>query len=165
MRSRTTSRGMVDGEIKIPEGFPSNWDKQMGFRILEMSGEKVVGEYVVDERHHQPYGIVHGGVHCSAVETVCSIGAGLSSRERGSAHGVVGLENHTSFIRAVRSGKVTVTATPVTRGRQSQLWEAESRDDQGRLVAQGKVRLLCLQADAVLGGRTLDGRQEDNGGT
>ena len=164
MLLRTTPRTMVETEYSVPEGFTSNWDKQMNFRIVEMSGERVVGEYVVDPRHHQPYGIVHGGVHCSAVETVCSIGAGLSARERGTAQGVVGLDNHTSFIRAVRSGKVTVTATPVTRGRQSQLWMAESRDEEGNLIAQGKVRLLCLQDDTVLGGQAWEGRQGKDGG-
>ena len=32
---------------------------------------------------HQPYGIVHGGVHCSLVESAASIGAALWFGERG----------------------------------------------------------------------------------
>jgi uncharacterized protein (TIGR00369 family) len=63
----------------------------------------------------------------------------------------VGLENHTSFIRAVRSGRLRATARPITRGRKTHVWEAEVRDEQDRVVATGRVRLLCVAADAALG--------------
>src|SRR5581483_8411120 len=51
------------------------WDTAMGLRLVSATRDEVVAEYVVDERHRQPYGIVHGGMHCGAVETVCSTGA------------------------------------------------------------------------------------------
>jgi uncharacterized protein (TIGR00369 family) len=112
----------------------------------------------VDERHHQPYGIVHGGVHCSAVESVCSTGAGLDAMARGQS--VVGVENHTSFVRAARAGTaVTVTARPLTRGRRSQVWEATAVDGDGRLLATGRVRLLCLDPGTELGGETVPDRR------
>jgi uncharacterized protein (TIGR00369 family) len=126
------------------------YDTTLGIRIVSATRDEVVLEYDVDERHLQPYGIVHGGVHCGAVETACSTGAGLDALERGLA--VVGVENHTSFVRAVRSGTIRVTATPITRGRRTQLWEATARDQEGRIVATGRVRLLCLQPDTDLAG-------------
>ncbi len=129
------------------------YDQTLGIRIVSATRDQVVLEYDVDERHLQPYGIVHGGVHCGAVETACSTGAGLDALERGLA--VVGVENHTSFVRAVRSGTIRVTATPITRGRRSQLWEATARDAEGRIVATGRVRLLCLQPDTELAGRPV----------
>ncbi len=129
------------------------YDQTLGIRIVSATRDQVILEYDVDERHLQPYGIVHGGVHCGAVETACSTGAGLDALERGLA--VVGVENHTSFVRAVRSGTIRVTATPITRGRRSQLWEATARDAEGRIVATGRVRLLCLQPDAELAGRPV----------
>jgi uncharacterized protein (TIGR00369 family) len=137
---------------------PSNWDRTLGLRIVRASRDEVVAEYTVDTRHHQPYGIVHGGVHCSAVETVCSVGAGLHGVARGQS--VVGVENHTSFVRAVREGTITVRATPVTRGRRSQLWEAVARDEQGRIVSTGRVRLLCLDPGSELAGETAGVKRE-----
>ncbi len=137
---------------------PSNWDRNMGLRIVRASRDEVVAEYTIDARHHQPYGIVHGGVHCSAVESVCSIGAGLDGVARGQA--VVGVENHTSFVHAVRSGTVTVRATPVTRGRRSQLWEAVARDETGRIVSTGRVRLLCLDPGSELAGEPAGVKRE-----
>ena len=54
---------------------------------------------------------------------------------------VVGVANHTNFIRAVREGTLTVVATPVQRGRTQQLWQVDVTDDADRLVARGEVRL------------------------
>jgi 1,4-dihydroxy-2-naphthoyl-CoA hydrolase len=142
-----------DSPSPLPWPPAAGWDQTMGLRIVRASRDEVVAEYEVDARHHQPYGIVHGGVHCSAVETVCSAGAGLDAMARGQA--VVGVENHTSFVRAVRSGTVTVRATPITRGRRSQLWEAVARDREGRVVSTGRVRLLCLDAGTELAGETV----------
>src|SRR5206468_4186645 len=106
-------------------------------------------EMEVTDRHHQGYGIVHGGVHAGLVETLASIGAALVAHPR--KQRVVGLENSTSFVRAVRSGKLIATCKPVTRGRHSQLWEAWIRDSEGKLVAEGKVRLLCVDENLPLG--------------
>ena len=129
------------------------FDAAMDFRYVHASRDQVVIEYDVDEKHLQPYGIVHGGVHCAAVEAACSTGAGIDVVAQGRA--VVGVENHTSFIRAVRSGRVRVTATPLTRGRRSQAWEATARNEAGQIVATGRVRLLCLDAGTNLGGEEV----------
>jgi 1,4-dihydroxy-2-naphthoyl-CoA hydrolase len=119
------------------------WANLMGMRIVHATKDEVVGEWEVDERHLQPMGIVNGGVHCTAVETLCSTGAFINVMERGQV--VVGLDNHTSFIRAVKPGtKLRAVAKPITRGRTAQLWEAEVRDGDDRLVATGRVRLLCM---------------------
>jgi len=64
---------------------------------------------------------------------------------------VVGLENSTSFVRAVRGGKLHAVARPVTRGRTTQVWEAEIRDGDDKLVATGRVRLLCVAEGTALG--------------
>ncbi len=128
-------------------------DGVLGFQLVSATRDEVVIEYTVDERHHQPYGIVHGGVHCAAVESACSTGAGVDAMVRGLS--VVGVENHTSFVRAIRAGRVRVVATPITRGRRAQLWEATARDDDGRIIATGRVRLLCLETGSDLAGEAV----------
>ena len=138
---------------QLREEWRKGWDSAMGFRYVRMSRDEVVVEYDVGPIHRQPYGIVHGGVHCGVIEAVCSTGAALDAMARGQS--VVGLENHTSFVRAVRGGTVTVVATPVTRGRRVQLWEAVCRDAAGKTVATGRVRLLCLDPGTELAGETV----------
>jgi uncharacterized protein (TIGR00369 family) len=134
----------------------SGYDTAMGIRLISATRDEVVAEYEVGPQHRQPYGIVHGGVHCGAIETVCSMGAGIDAMARGQA--VVGVENHTSFVRAVRSGRIRVTARPITRGRRSQLWEATARDEAGRIVSTGRVRLLCLEPGSDLAGEPVSAK-------
>ncbi|HXW14328.1 MAG TPA: PaaI family thioesterase, partial [Terriglobia bacterium] len=98
-------------------------------------------------------GIVHGGVHSGVIETIASVGAALDAMTRGQS--VVGLENHTSFLLAVRKGKLQATARPLMRGRRTQVWEASVTDDAGRTVATGRVRFIALEAGAALAGETV----------
>ena len=128
-------------------------DELLGIRVVRCGPDEVVLEYDIDERHTQPYGIVHGGMHCTVVESACSMGAAMAGAPRGQS--VVGVENSTSFIHAVRAGRVTVTARPLSRGRRSQLWQADARTDDGVLVASGRVRLLALDAGISLAGEPV----------
>jgi 1,4-dihydroxy-2-naphthoyl-CoA hydrolase len=140
----------------IPEG----WVSAMGMTITHATKDEVRAELTIGTQHLQGYGIVHGGVHCGIIETLSSMGAYLFARERGQH--VVGLENNTSFIRAVRTGaKLHAVATPVTRGRQTQVWQAQVLDEDERLVATGRVRLLCLEPDQSLAGEQVKGTLSD----
>lgn len=120
----------------------------LGMRVVDASPERAVVEWEVTPEQHQPYGILHGGVYCAAVETAASWGAALWYGERGK---VVGVSNTTDFLRAVREGVLTATATPVHRGRSQQLWQVEITDSATRLVAHGQVRLQNLAAAPELG--------------
>jgi 1,4-dihydroxy-2-naphthoyl-CoA hydrolase len=139
---------MAEDIVAMLNALPG-WTKEMGIVILTATPDEVTCALEVGVKHHQGFGIVHGGVHAGVVETLASIGAALVAKPRGQR--VVGVENNTSFIRAVRSGRLHANARPVTRGRMSQLWEAWIRDDKEQLVAQGRVRLLCLDEERVLG--------------
>ena len=116
----------------------------LGLQVLEAGGERVVAAFDVRPDHLQPYGIVHGGVHCSVIESVASTGAAVWLGERGQ---VVGVSNQTDFLRAVRGGRLTGTALPIHRGRLQQLWAVEIRDARDRLVARGQVRLQNIPND------------------
>jgi uncharacterized protein (TIGR00369 family) len=129
------------------------WNTAMGLKFTRVTTEECIGEVVVAPIHQQPYGIVHGGVHAGIIEAACSTGAAIVAIGRGQS--VVGLENSTSFIAAARGGTLHVVATPVTRGRRTQVWQAVVTDDAGKTLATGRVRLLCLEAGADLAGKTV----------
>jgi uncharacterized protein (TIGR00369 family) len=120
-------------------------DQLLGFEYRQASGERVVIDWEVTAEHHQPFGIVHGGVYCAVVESAASIGAAMWLGDRGK---VVGVSNHTDFLRSVSTGRMTATATPIHRGRSQQLWQVEITDEQQRLVARGQVRLQNLSDPA-----------------
>ncbi|KAB1147065.1 uncharacterized protein (TIGR00369 family) [Micromonospora sp. M71_S20] len=113
----------------------------LGLKLDEVDGDRVVIRWQVRPELHQPFGIQHGGVYCSVVETAASIGGSLWLGERGR---VVGVSNQTDFLRAVRDGELTAVGTPVHRGRSQQLWQVEITDADARLVARGQVRLQNL---------------------
>src|ERR1700694_3659137 len=130
---------------------PTGWVKEMGLHFAEATPERVVATIDISPRHHQGYGIVHGGVYSSIIETLASVGAHLFAVENGRA--VAGLENHTSFVRAIREGHLTATATPLARGRRRQLWQCEIVDEAGRLISAGRGRLASFEPGVEVPGR------------
>ncbi|MGX7681872.1 PaaI family thioesterase [Jatrophihabitans sp. DSM 45814] len=110
-----------------------------GLMIDEADGARVVGHLELGSEHHTPWGVVHGGVYASAVETAASIGASLAVRERGQF--AVGVHNGTDFIRSATGGRAEVLAEPLQQGRVQQLWLVTITGSDGRALARGQVRL------------------------
>lgn len=109
--------------------------------LTDASPDHAAGKIVVDDIHHQPYGVVHGGVYSTLVETLASTGAAAWAMSNGMA-GAMGISNTTDFFRATRSGVLLGSATPIHRGRNQQVWEVSiTREEDGKLVAHGQVRL------------------------
>jgi uncharacterized protein (TIGR00369 family) len=131
----------------LPDGFA----RSLGITFTRVTSEEIACELRVGPQHLQPYGIVHGGVYCAIIETLCSVGAGVDGLARGLS--VVGLENHTSFLRAVRGGVLRGSARGLMKGKRSQVWEAVVTDEAGAVAATGRVRLICLEAGADLAGK------------
>ena len=138
---------MADDVLAMINANLGGWNTAMGLRFTKLTVDECVGEVVVAAQHLQPYGIVHGGVHTGIIEAACSTGAAIVAMGRG--QDVVGLENATSFITAVRAGTLRVTAKPVTRGRRTQVWEAVVTNEEGRTCATGRVRLICIPRDEL----------------
>jgi 1,4-dihydroxy-2-naphthoyl-CoA hydrolase len=115
-----------------------------GLVIDEAGPDRVVGHIDLGPEHHTPWGIVHGGVYTTAVESAASIGASAAVRDRGQV--AVGLTNTTHFVRSLKTGRVTVDAVPLHQGRSQQLWKVDITDEHGRLVAHGELRLQNLDA-------------------
>ena len=110
-----------------------------GLELESWSGTEVRGHVDAGAGHHTPWGMVHGGVYASVIETACSFGASLAVLEDGRF--AVGLTNTTEFVRAHREGRLDVVATPLHQGRTGQLWQCDVTREDGKLVARGQVRL------------------------
>jgi uncharacterized protein (TIGR00369 family) len=108
-------------------------------RVTHIAADRVEGTIDLGPEHHQPWGLVHGGVYTTAVETAASVGASVAASRQGLA--AVGVNNNTHFLRSMSEGRVEVVATPIQQGRTQQLWEVRISDADGRLVAIGQVRL------------------------
>ncbi|WP_369136636.1 PaaI family thioesterase [Modestobacter versicolor] len=110
-----------------------------GLELAEVTGTRVTGHVEVGPQHHTPWGVVHGGVYCTVVESAASIGASTAVAERGQFS--VGVANSTDFLRPMTAGRLDVVAEPVQQGRTLQLWLVTLTREDGKLVARGQVRL------------------------
>ena len=112
-----------------------------GIELTAADADQALGRVEVADIHHQPYGVVHGGLYCTLAETLASTGAAIWAMEQGFA-GAVGVSNKTDFIRPTTDGVLIGKATPIHRGRTQQLWQIYmTREADGKLVAQSQVRL------------------------
>lgn len=122
----------------------SEFLRLLGFHYVEMGPTRVSGWLEVDARHHQPFGILHGGILCAAVETFASVGAWLAVRDSGRS--AVGVSNTTDFLRSTVEDRLDVVATAVHQGSSQQLWEVViTRASDGKDVARGRVRLQNVE--------------------
>jgi 1,4-dihydroxy-2-naphthoyl-CoA hydrolase len=137
-------------EETVTRGGQGGFNQALALTFVSMRADEVIVEMPIGPHHHQPMGIVHGGVYCALVETVCSVGANLYAQQHNRL--VVGVDNHTSFLRAQRSGTLRVTGRPLVQGKRTQLWEANVENDKGELVATGRVRLVSVEAGSSLAG-------------
>jgi uncharacterized protein (TIGR00369 family) len=119
----------------------------MKFEVTEAGGSRVVGHVELGPDQHTPWGVVHGGVYCSVVESAASIGASRAVLEHGQF--AVGVNNNTDFLRAMTGGRVDVVAEPIQQGRTQQLWQVLLTREDGKLVARGQVRLQNVSLPAA----------------
>lgn len=111
-----------------------------GFEVTEIAGTRVAGHVDLGPDQHTPWGVVHGGVYCTVIESAASIGASAAVLDRGQF--AVGVNNSTDFVRPMTTGRMEVVAEPIQQGRTLQLWQVVlTRAGDGKLVARGQVRL------------------------
>lgn len=130
----------------------SGLNELLGLEWVEATPDIAIARFEIDDRHRQPYGIVHGGTWCSLVEALASTGAAFWALDQGML-GVVGLSNTTDFLRSHREGPVRGTATPIHRGRTQQIWQVViERESDSKDLARGQLRLQNITDPAIIGG-------------
>lgn len=138
---------MPDHQQEVPGAIPdvsltsaSRFVAASGFVIQEVSGTSVTGYADFGPDQHTPWGVVHGGVYATIVESAGSVGA--SHAVLGDGRFAVGVHNATDFLRPATVGRALVRATALHQGRTQQLWEVViTSEDNGKDLARGQVRL------------------------
>jgi len=126
---------------------PSELMRLLEIEFEQITPTRVSGSVAADERHHQPWGLVHGGLYTAVIETFATTGAYEAVRDRGQL--AVGVANATDFIRPHRTGRLDVLAVAIQQGRTQQLWQVEMRrGEDDKLIARGQVRLQNIESSA-----------------
>jgi 1,4-dihydroxy-2-naphthoyl-CoA hydrolase len=129
-----------------PSDLGKGFDSELGLTYIEVTPDGGRAQLKIHDKLLQPWGIVHGGVYCSIIESLASVSGHVWLSENGGGT-VVGVNNNTDFLRAISSGTLTAVSTPIHRGRRQQLWLITITDDNDRAVARGQVRLQNLPAE------------------
>jgi 1,4-dihydroxy-2-naphthoyl-CoA hydrolase len=122
------SRGMGQ-----PETMPSGFAEEIGVEWIDLDPESARARIEVEQRHLQPFGIVHGGVYASLAESLCSAATYQAVRENDEV--ALGMANSTTFLRPISTDHVNALARARQRGRTTWVWDVELSDDDGRVCA------------------------------
>lgn len=115
----------------------------LGIKIIKIEKGKVVATMPVDERTHQPFGLLHGGASVALAETVASIGGyELVDKE---TEAVVGIEINANHIKGKRDGIVTAVGEIVHNGKSTMVWEIKIKDEKDQLISISRCTLAVIQ--------------------
>lgn len=115
----------------------------LGIRIVEIGDDFLRGEMPVDERHVQPFGVIHGGVSVVFAETLGSV-ASMMACEPGFA--AVGLEINANHLRPLAlGGRALGHCTPIRIGRTVHVWNIEMRRDDGELFCVSRLTTAIIE--------------------
>ena len=115
----------------LPPALSAPFDNEIGLLYTELSPDGARAQLEITPALLQPAGLVHGGVYCAIVESMASVSAHTWLATQGGGD-VVGVNNNTDFLRAIGSGTVYGSATPLHRGRRQQIWQVIITDSADR---------------------------------
>jgi uncharacterized protein (TIGR00369 family) len=122
-----------------PEIAADGFAKEIGVEWLDLGPDNARARIKVEQRHLQPYGIVHGGVFTSLAESLTSAATYRAVRDDGLV--AMGQANDTTFLRPISDGQINATAHPRHRGRTTWVWDVEIADDEGRVCALSRMTI------------------------
>ena len=114
----------------------------LGITFTEIGSDYVVATMPVDERTHQPAGILHGGASVVLAETLGSIASYMCIDP--DKHIAVGLEVNANHIRPVSSGLVKGICTPLHIGGKTQVWEIKMYNEKGKMNCVSRLTVAII---------------------
>jgi uncharacterized protein (TIGR00369 family) len=121
-----------------------NFDETLGTEWINLDPDDARARVAMRDELRQPYGILHGGVYSSLIESICSYATAAAVYEEGSI--AVGQAIEVSFLRPVTEGHAEVRAVARHRGKTTWVWQVEVLDDQERLCAVAKMTMAVRPA-------------------
>jgi uncharacterized protein (TIGR00369 family) len=122
-----------------PRGLKSHFDALIGTEWISDDPEQARARVPIRDDLRQPFGLMHGGVMSSLVESVCSRATALAVFDDGMA--AMGQSIGVSFMRPITAGHAEVKARARHRGRTTWVWDAEVLDAEGRLCALAQMTI------------------------
>jgi 1,4-dihydroxy-2-naphthoyl-CoA hydrolase len=122
-----------------PSNLRSHFDDLIGTEWLGDDPDRARVRLPLRDELRQPFGLLHGGVMSSLVESICSRATALAVADRGMI--AMGQAISVNFIRPITEGAIEVEARARHRGRTTWVWDVEVRDDEVRLCALAQMTI------------------------
>jgi 1,4-dihydroxy-2-naphthoyl-CoA hydrolase len=117
----------------------SHFDELIGTVWLDDDPDHARVRLELRDELRQPFGLLHGGVMSSLVESICSRATALVVLPEGNV--AMGQSISVNFLRPVTKGGAEVRARARHRGRSTWVWDAEVVDDEGKLCALAQMTI------------------------
>lgn len=117
--------------------------EQLGIECVEIGKDYIISRMPVDQRTHQPMGLLHGGASAALIESIGSMGSTLLiDLEKQQP---VGLEINCNHIGGVKSGFVIATGKIVHAGKRTHLWQVDIHEEASKkLVCTGRLTVMII---------------------
>ncbi len=115
----------------------------IGIEFIEIGDDFLIARMPVDNRTHQPFGILHGGASVVLAETLGSV-ASMLCLENPEKQKAVGLEINANHLRAVKSGWVYGKVTPIHVGSKTQVWDIKITNEEGKMVCISRLTTMII---------------------
>jgi len=114
----------------------------LDIKFTEIGEDFIIGTMPVDERTHQPAGILHGGASVVLAETLGSIASYMCIDPE--KYVAVGLEINANHLRPVKSGLVKGICTAIHRGAKTHIWDIKIYDERGKMNCISRLTVAVI---------------------
>jgi len=114
----------------------------LDIQFTEVGDDFLTATMPVDERTHQPAGILHGGASVVLAETLGSIASYMCIDPE--KYMAVGLEINANHLRPVKSGLVTGICKPLHIGAKTHVWEIKIYNDKGKMNCISRLTVAVI---------------------
>lgn len=114
----------------------------LGIEFLEIGDDFISARMPVNEKTHQPYGILHGGASVVLAETLGSVASNLIINSE--KYIAVGLEVNANHLRPVKSGFVKGICKPIHIGGKTHVWDIRLYDDRGKMNCISRLTVAIV---------------------
>lgn len=116
----------------------------LGIECVEIGEDYIVATMPVDQRTHQPKGMLHGGASAALIESIGSMGSTLLINLEKEIP--VGLEVNANHVGGIKSGSVKAIGKVVHAGKRTHLWQVDIFDEEtNRLICTGRLTVMIIE--------------------
>ncbi len=114
----------------------------LGIEFMEIGEDSLIARMPVNERTHQPYGILHGGASVVLAETLGSVASSMVIDWE--KYIGVGLEVNANHLRPVKSGYVTGVCKSLHIGGKTHVWDIKIYNDKGKMNCISRLTVAIV---------------------